>query len=47
MNPQVRRAQKDRGKKATNQYQDGTGGLRIKLNPKLNTGNTTPTGGLN
>ncbi len=47
VNPQVRRAQKDRGKKATNQYQDGTGGLRIKLNPKLNTGNTTPTGGLN
>ena len=48
VNPQVRRAQKDRGKKATNQYQDGTGGLRIKLNPKINTGNNAgQSGGLN
>ena len=49
VNPQVRRAKDDRGNKNKNQYSKGTGSLRIKLNPKVNTGSTggTGTGGLN
>ena len=50
VNPQVRRAKDDRGNKEKNQYSRGTGSLRIKLNPKVNTGmgtETTGTGGLN
>jgi len=48
VNPQVRRAKQDRGKKAKNQYREGTGGLRIKLNPNINTGtNASKGGGLN
>ena len=50
VNPQVRRAKDDRGNKAKSQYSRGTGSLRIKLNPKVNTGmgtETTGTGGVN
>ena len=49
VNPQVKRAKDDRGNKNKNQYSKGTGSLRIKLNPKVNTGSTggTGTGGLN
>ncbi len=48
VDPQVRRAKKERGKKLGSNYQDGTGGLRIKLNPKLNTGmGQNKPGGLN
>ena len=46
VNPQVKRAKDDRGNKNKNQYSKGTGSLRIKLNPKVNTGNTTPSGGI-
>ena len=46
INPQVKRAKDDRGNKNKNQYSKGTGSLRIKLNPKVNTGNTTPSGGI-
>jgi hypothetical protein len=35
------------GKKLKNQYSQGTGSLKIKLNPKLNTGSDQTTGGLN
>ena len=45
LNPQVRRA---KSKKSKNPYlQGGTGSLRIPLNPGVNTGTTSPTGGLN
>ena len=49
VNTQVKRAKDDRGNKAKNQYSKGTGSLRIKLNPKVNTGSTggTGTGGIN
>ena len=49
VNPQVKRAKDDRGNKNKNQYSKGTGSLRIKLNPKVNTGNTGMggSGGLN
>ena len=49
VNPQVRRAKDDRGDKTKNQYSKGTGSLRIKLNPKVNTGTDTGAqgGGLN
>ena len=49
VNPQVKRAKDDRGNKSKNQYSKGTGSLRIKLNPKVNTGSTggTGTGGIN
>ena len=49
MNPQVKRAKDDRGNKAKNQYSKGTGSLKIKLNPKVNTGMTGQggSGGLN
>ena len=46
VNPQVQRAKKERGNKTKNQYSDGTGSLRIKLNPNVNTGMDTPSGGL-
>jgi hypothetical protein len=45
VNPQVRRAKDDRGNKAKNQYSKGTGDLRIKLNPKVNTGTGGQAGG--
>ena len=46
VNPQVKRAKDDRGNKNKNQYSKGTGSLRIKLNPKVNTGSdATGTGG--
>ena len=45
VNPQVRRAKDDRGNKTKNQYSKGTGDLRIKLNPKVNTGTGGPAGG--
>ena len=38
---------KKAGKKIKNQYSQGTGSLKIKLNPKLNTGSDQTTGGLN
>ena len=49
VNPQVKRAKDDRGNKNKNQYSKGTGSLRIKLNPKVNTGMSgqSGTGGLN
>jgi len=47
VNPQVRRAKDDRGKKSKGEYSKGTGSLRIKLNPKVNTGTDTTSGGLN
>ena len=49
VNPQVKRAKDDRGNKSKNQYSKGTGSLRIKLNPKVNTGMGpgTGTGGIN
>ena len=48
VNTQVKRAKDDRGNKNKNQYSRGTGSLRIKLNPKVNTGNdSSSTGGLN
>lgn len=47
VNPQVRRAKDDRGNKEKSQYSRGTGSLRIKLNPKVNTGMDQTTGGLN
>ena len=49
VNTQVKRAKDDRGNKTKNQYSKGTGSLRIKLNPKVNTGMGpgTGTGGIN
>ena len=47
INPQVRRAKQKRGDKSKSQYSDGTGSLRIRLNPKINTGMETPSGGIN
>jgi len=47
VDPQVRRAKQDRGNKAKSQYSEGTGSLRIKLNPKLNTGMGNQSGGIN
>ena len=47
VNPQVKRAKDDRGNKNKNQYSKGTGSLRIKLNPKVNTGTDATGGGLN
>ena len=47
VDPQVRRAKQDRGNKAKSQYSEGTGALRIKLNPKLNTGMGNQSGGIN
>jgi hypothetical protein len=48
VDPQVRRARKDRGNKKKSQYSEGTGSLRIKLNPKVNTYNMgNRSGGIN
>ena len=47
VNPQVKRAKDDRGNKNKNQYSKGTESLRIKLNPKVNTGTDQSSGGLN
>ena len=49
VNTQVKRAKDDRGNKNKNQYSKGTGSLRIKLDPKVNTGAAggTGKGGLN
>ncbi len=45
VNPQVKRA---KSKKSVNPYlQGGTGSLRIPLNPGVNTGGTSPGGGIN
>jgi hypothetical protein len=44
VNPQVKRA---RSKKDKNAMTQGTGALRIPLNDRLNTGSSTPSGGLN
>ena len=47
VNPQVKRAKDDRGNKTKNQYSEGTGSLRIrKLDPTVNTGSNTPSGGM-
>ena len=45
VNTQVKRAKDDRGNKTKNQYSKGTGDLRIKLNPKVNTGTGGAAGG--
>ena len=45
VNPQVKRAKDDRGNKQKSQYSRGTGSLRIKLNPKVNTGTGGEAGG--
>ena len=47
VDPQVRRAKIERGNKNPNMYKKGTGSLRIKLDPKVNTGMDTKSGGLN
>ena len=49
VNTQVKRAKDDRGNKSKRQYSQGTGSLRIKMKPKVNTGTSgqTRTGGLN
>ena len=44
INPAVREA---RTKKNENAQRTGTGGLRIDLEPEVNTGTNTPSGGLN
>jgi len=44
VNPNVRRA---KTKKAKGQYAQGTSQLRVPLAPKVNTGSTGPTGGVN
>ena len=44
VNPNVRRA---KSKKAKGQYAKGTSQLRVPLAPKVNTGSTGPTGGVN
>jgi len=44
VNPQVRRAKSQ--KKKGNEFGQGTGSLRIKLDPKVNTGNNAG-GGIN
>ena len=46
VNPNVSTKKKS-GDKVKNQYSKGTGSLKIKLNPKLNTGTDQTTGGLN
>ena len=45
VNPQVRRAKEERKKKSN--FNQGTGSLRIKLDPKVNTGTDATGGGLN
>ena len=45
VNPQVQRAKKDRGNKTKTQYSEGTGSLRIKINPDINTGSPNPPSG--
>ena len=45
VNPQVRRAKDSRKKKSN--FNQGTGSLRIKLDPKINTGTDASSGGLN
>ena len=47
VNPMVKRKKKDLGDKLKNPYSQGTGSLKIKLNPKLNTGANQTTGGVN
>ena len=44
VNPQVKRA---RSKKDKNPMSQGTGALRIPLKNTVNTGSSTPSGGLN
>ncbi len=44
INPQVREA---KSKKARNPDATGTGSLRIKMDPNVNTGGTQASGGLN
>ena len=44
VDPNVRRA---KAKKAKGEYAKGTQQLRVPLAPKVNTGQTGPTGGLN
>ena len=45
VNPKVRRAKEERKKKSN--FSQGTGSLRIKLDPKVNTGTDATGGGLN
>ena len=44
MDPQVRRT---KSKKDKNPFSKGTGALRINLDPQVNTGGNTPSGGIN
>ena len=44
VDPNVRRA---KSKKAKGEYAKGTSQLRVPLAPKVNTGQSGPTGGLN
>ena len=45
VNPQIRRAQKKKSQKG--EFAQGTSQLRVPLGSKVNTGQSTPTGGLN
>ena len=47
INPQVKDAKDERGKKEAGENTAGTGALKIKLNPKINTGTNATGGGLN
>ena len=48
VNPNVRRAKKDRGNKTKGEFSRGTGSMRIKKNTGVNTGSGTgPSGGIN
>ena len=48
VDPQVLKSKKERAKKASNTASQGTGQLKIKLNPKINTGmGQGNSGGLN
>ena len=48
VNPNVRRAKKDRGNKTKSEFSRGTGSMRIKKNTGVNTGSGSgPSGGIN
>ena len=47
VNPNVRRAKKDRGNKTKSEFSRGTGSMRIKKNTGVNTGGGASDGGLN
>lgn len=47
VNPQIRRAKRTTTKKASGEFATGTSQLRVPLGSKVNTGQSTPKGGLN